>query len=87
MRGEWDSQRTYITRGIVPAANGHEMYMYYMGTNEPLGWDRDDRNNQLLTKGGVNPVPERRAISTGSSPNRAGSPSGGTSATPSICPP
>ncbi|MBS1824222.1 MAG: hypothetical protein JST93_02790 [Acidobacteria bacterium] len=63
VRGEWDSQRTYITRGIVPAANGHEMYMYYMGTNEPHGWDRDDRNNQLLTKGGVNPVPERRAIS------------------------
>lgn len=63
VRGEWDSMRTYIARGIVPARNGHEMYMYYMGTNEPHGWDRDDRNNRLLTNAGVAPTPEIRKIS------------------------
>jgi len=34
-----------------------------MGTNEPHGWDRDDRNNRLLIKAGVGPTPEQRRIS------------------------
>lgn len=63
VRGSFDSMRTYITNGLVPARNGHEMYMYYMGTNETHGWNRDDRNNRLLIGAGLGPTPEMRAIS------------------------
>jgi hypothetical protein len=63
MDGEFDSKRIYMGYGIVPALNGREMYMYYMGTNETHGWNRDDRNNRILTSAGVEPRPMQRAIS------------------------
>ncbi|MCL5742415.1 MAG: hypothetical protein M1541_00610, partial [Acidobacteria bacterium] len=46
MQGDVDSRRIYMVYGIVPARNGREMYMYYMGTNETHGWGRDDKNNR-----------------------------------------
>lgn len=63
MDGEFDSKRVYMAYGVVPALNGREMYMYYWGTNETHGWNRDDRNNRLLTAAGVEPRPMERAIS------------------------
>lgn len=30
--------------------------MYYLGTSETHGWDRDDKNNQLLTAAGLAPT-------------------------------
>lgn len=63
MQGGFDSRRIYMVYGMVPALNGRELYMYYMGTNEPHGWGRDDRNNRILTAAGVAPASEQRAIS------------------------
>jgi hypothetical protein len=62
-QGEFDSRRIYMGYGVVPALNEREMYMYYVGTSDSHGWDRDDRNNRLLTAGGVAPQPVQRAIS------------------------
>ncbi|MFB3825238.1 MAG: hypothetical protein ACE15B_00670 [Bryobacteraceae bacterium] len=63
MEGEFDSRRNYMVYGIVPALNGRDMYMYYMGTNETHGWGRDDRNNKLLEAANLAPRPVARAIS------------------------
>jgi hypothetical protein len=63
VQGEFDDRRAYMGYGIVPALNGRELYMYYLGTNDTHGWDRDDRNNRLLTAAGVAPQPLKRAIS------------------------
>lgn len=63
MDGEFDSKRIYMVYGIVPALNGRDMYMYYWGTNETHGWNRNDRNNRILTAAGVEPRPMQRAIS------------------------
>ena len=63
MDGEFDSKRIYMGYGIVPSLNGREMYMYYFGTNETHGWNRDDRNSRILTAAGVEPRPMQRAIS------------------------
>ena len=63
MDGEFDSKRIHMVNGMVPAMNGRELYMYYMGTNEPHGWNRDKRNNRILFAAGVAPNPPRRAIS------------------------
>jgi hypothetical protein len=63
MDGEFDSKRIYMVYGIVPALNGRDMYMYYWGTNETHGWNRDDRNNRILTAAGVEPRPMQLAIS------------------------
>jgi hypothetical protein len=63
MAGEFDSRRIYMGYGMAPSLNGREIYQYYMGTNETHGWNRDDRNNRLLTAGGFAPSPAERAIS------------------------
>jgi hypothetical protein len=56
MTGEFDSRRVYPAYGVVAAPNGRELYMYYLGTSETHGWDRDDRNNELLTAAGLAPT-------------------------------
>jgi hypothetical protein len=63
MKGEFDSKRIYMGYGIVPAKNQREIYMYYLGTSETHGWNRDDRNNRLLTAAGLTPIEPARAIS------------------------
>jgi hypothetical protein len=63
MLGDFDSRRIYMGYGVVPSLNERELYMYYLGTSDTHGWDRDDRNNRLLTAGGVAPQPLQRAIS------------------------
>ena len=55
-KGEFDSKRIYMVYGIVPANNDRELFMYYLGTSETHGWDRDDRNNQLLTAADLAPT-------------------------------
>ena len=56
MKGEFDSRRVYVAYGVVPAPYDLELYMYYLGTSEPHGWGRDDRNNRLLTAAGLAPT-------------------------------
>jgi len=56
MKDEFDSKRVYCGYGIVPAPNGRELYMYYVGTSETHGWNRDDKNNALLTAAGQTPT-------------------------------
>jgi len=56
MKGEFDSRRVYMSYGVVPATNGRELYMYYLGTSETHGWNRDDKNNRLLTAAGLAPT-------------------------------
>ncbi|MFB3829070.1 MAG: hypothetical protein ACE15B_20045 [Bryobacteraceae bacterium] len=63
VQGEFDARRIYMVYGLAPSLDGREMYMYYLGTNDTHGWERDDRNNRLLTAAGVAPQPLRRAIS------------------------
>ena len=62
MKGEFDSKRIYMVYGIVPALNHRELYMYYLGTSETHGWNRNDENNRLLTAAGLAPT-EPNAIS------------------------
>ncbi|MCL4402250.1 MAG: hypothetical protein M1436_06265 [Acidobacteria bacterium] len=61
--GEFDSRRVYMGYGMLPSPNGREIYQYYLGTTEPHGWNRDDRNNRILTAGGAARRPVQRAIS------------------------
>jgi len=63
LKGEFDSARIYLGYGIVPSVDGRELYMYYLGTSEPHGWNRDDRNNRLLTAAGLAPIEPVRVIS------------------------
>lgn len=56
MKGEFDSRRIYMAYGIIPATNERELYMYYLGTSETHGWNRDDKNNRLLTAAGLTPT-------------------------------
>lgn len=56
MKGEFDRARVYPVYGVVPAPNGRELYLYYLGTSETHGWNRDDRNNRLLTAAGLAPT-------------------------------
>ena len=56
MKGEFDSKRIYMVYGIVPANHDRELFMYYLGTSETHGWDRDDRNNRLLTAADLAPT-------------------------------
>jgi hypothetical protein len=56
MRGEFDSMRIYMVYGVVPAANDRELYMYYLGTSETHGWQRNDENNRLLASAGLAPT-------------------------------
>lgn len=56
LKGEFDAKRIYMVYGIVPAQNDRELYMYYLGTSETHGWDRDDRNNRLLAAAGLAPT-------------------------------
>ena len=63
LKGEFDSARIYMGYGMVPSVDGGELYMYYLGTSEPHGWKRDDRNNRLLTAAGLAPSEPARAIS------------------------
>jgi hypothetical protein len=56
MKGEFDSRRVYAAYGLVPALNGRDLYLYYLGTSETHGWQRDDRNNKLLTAAGLAPT-------------------------------
>lgn len=56
MKGEFDSKRIYLAHGVVPAPNERDLFMYYLGTSDTHGWNRDDRNNRLLTAAGVAPT-------------------------------
>jgi hypothetical protein len=56
MQGEFDSKRIYMVYGILPAQNDNEMFMYYLGTSETHGWNRNDQNNRLLTAAGLAPT-------------------------------
>lgn len=56
MKGEFDSKRTYMVYGVVPARNDRELYMYYLGTSEVHGWQRNDQNNRLLTAADLAPT-------------------------------
>src|SRR5207244_3347541 len=54
--GEFDSKRIYMVYGVVPAPNETELFMYYLGTSETHGWNRNDENNRLLTLAGLAPT-------------------------------
>jgi hypothetical protein len=56
MKGEFDSKRIYMVYGVVPATNDRELYMYYLGTSDTHGWQRNDQNNSLLTAAGLAPT-------------------------------
>ncbi|HBL76694.1 MAG TPA: hypothetical protein DD458_15825 [Prolixibacteraceae bacterium] len=53
MKGEFDWASARMFYGIVPAVNGREIYMYYRASDWLHGWDRDEKNKQLLTTAGL----------------------------------
>lgn len=63
LRGEFDCYAARTIHGLVPSTDGREMYMYYLGSDWLHGWDRDDRNKQLLTKAGLAPPHNTTIIS------------------------
>ena len=66
MKGSFDSKQNYMGHGLVPALNEREMYMYYGGNDRPHGWGatgRLERNNQLLTQGGLAPTEDISVLS------------------------
>lgn len=50
MKGEFDWASTRTFYGIVPALNDREMYMYYRASDWLHGWDRDERNKNLMAE-------------------------------------
>ncbi|MHC4443037.1 MAG: hypothetical protein ACYTBZ_01935 [Planctomycetota bacterium] len=63
MKGEFDGKCARVFYGLVPAVDGREMYMYYLGSDRLHGWGRDERNKRLLTAGGLAPVEDVGIIS------------------------
>jgi hypothetical protein len=53
MKGEFDWASARMIYGVVPSVSGREIYMYYRASDWLHGWDRDERNKQLLTKAGL----------------------------------
>lgn len=54
--GTWDCHSLYMVRGIVPGARPDELYLYYRGSDETHGWDRNERNVRLLRAAGFAPT-------------------------------
>ncbi|GMV98206.1 MAG: hypothetical protein HRF43_17490 [Phycisphaerae bacterium] len=53
LKGDFDCYSTRVIYGMVPDRAGREIYMYYRGSDWLHGWDRNERNRELLTKAGV----------------------------------
>jgi hypothetical protein len=53
MKGEFDCHSVRLIYGLVPDRVGREMYLYYRGSDWLHGWDRDERNRNLLTSRGL----------------------------------
>jgi len=51
--GDWDSRGLYMVRGIVPGSNEREIFLYYRGSDQPHGWDRNPRNVRILRAAGL----------------------------------
>jgi hypothetical protein len=63
LRGEFDSMTARIFYGLVPSADGRELYLYYVGSDHLHGWNRDDRNRRLLRAAGLAPTQDVSLIS------------------------
>lgn len=53
MKGEFDWASARVVWGLVPDLTGREMFMYYRGSDWLHGWDRNERNKQLLREAGL----------------------------------
>ncbi|HOW69134.1 MAG TPA: hypothetical protein PKY77_00920 [Phycisphaerae bacterium] len=53
MKGDFDWASARVVWGLVPDLSGREMFLYYRGSDWLHGWDRNERNKQLLTKAGL----------------------------------
>lgn len=53
MKGEFDRHSVRLLYGIVPDRSEREMYLYYRGSDWLHGWDRNERNRELLTARGL----------------------------------
>lgn len=62
MKIEFDSKSNYMGSGLVPATNGREMYMYYVGSDILHGWGYK-KNLPLFTSAGLAPEEEISAVS------------------------
>ena len=63
MKGAFDSKCARMVYGMVPSLNGQELYLYYWGSDRLHGWNRDEKNNRLLTEAGVQPTEDVTVIS------------------------
>jgi len=53
MKGEFDWACARTIWGLVPDTSGREMYLYYRAGDWLHGWDRDERNKDILSKQGL----------------------------------
>jgi hypothetical protein len=53
LEGDWDSRAVYLVRGLVPGASERELFLYYRGSDQPHGWDRNPRNVRILRAAGL----------------------------------
>ncbi len=56
IKGQFDCYSARLFHGLVPSVDGNSLYMYYVGGDGLHGWGRDERNNRLLTAGGLAPT-------------------------------
>lgn len=63
MKGEFDCYSARLIYGLVPDLAGHEMYLYYRGSDWLHGWDRDERNRKILTGAGLGATQDVTIIS------------------------
>ena len=52
-KGEFDCHSARMIYGMVPDRSGREIYLYYRASDWLHGWDRNERNRELLTRTGV----------------------------------
>jgi len=63
MRGEFDCHSARLIYGLVPDVAGREVYMYYRASDWLHGWDRNERNRQILTDAGLGATQDVTVIS------------------------
>ena len=63
MKGDFDRMEARVFHGLVPSVDGRELYLYYLGSDQLHGWDRDERNQRLLTAAGLAPTTHTSVLS------------------------
>lgn len=62
-RHEFDSMGARVFYGIVPSLDGHQLYLYYCGSDRLHGWGREESDNsEMMTKAGLAPASGKKSM-------------------------